>query len=666
MSEARSPKIDPHAPGLDGIRGVAVAAIVAYHVGWADGGLLSVTVFFTLSGYLITSILLSSWRKGGGLDLKVFWLRRARRLLPALLMLLGVVLLASAIARPTKLAAYGRQAFSALIYMANWATIARGDTYFNRFSGPGPFDHLWSLAIEEQFYAVWPLLLLGLLVAGRRWFGRGETTGEARRPVLAIVVTTLLATASSLAMAFRYLPEAMNNTRAYEGTDTRAAPIFVGALAAMLFPLRAMREGQGGTRRRVVLDVLGVIATFVVVKVVLSTDENSPFLYRGGEALVAVATAVLVVACAHPATLVGKAFGLYPFRWLGVRTYGVYLFHMPIVAFMPSSVLEKHPFARGGLQLGLILALSALSWTLLEDPIRRHGLVAFARRGTSGSWAMARRWAGVVVLVPLATLAFAAWPLMSPASAAQNDMDSIMAELQEDAPDDEPRQLMATTPITLEGTTTTPVVLQTSCTQLVHVGDSTSLGLMSAKYLPQPADRLDAQYGDVGVKIFVPEISGGRAIVEKLNGHPSAYEIVSGKHSGGYKGCWVFALGIGDAATIHGNIPGLSHRIDWMMDVAGGTPVLWTTTKTLLKKGPYDDAYMRSWNEALTQACTRHPNMRVFDWASEVQDGWYLADQIHPNDLGSKERAARIARALAVAFPKDGPSPNGCLVRSTP
>ena len=661
-----------HAPGLDGIRGVAVAAIVAYHLGFANGGLLSVTVFFTLSGYLITSILLASWKRTGGLELKQFWLRRARRLLPALLLLLVVVLLASAISRPSKLAAYGRQAFSALLYVANWATIARGDTYFNRFSGPGPFDHLWSLAIEEQFYAVWPLLLLGLLSVCRRWFGRrAEANADAdvsrRAPLAVMVVTGLLAGASALAMAWRYVPDAMNNTRAYEGTDTRVAPILVGCLAAMLFPLHEMRAaGEGSRRRRIVLDVIGAVATVVAVKVVLSTDEYSPLLYRGGESLVSIASAALVVAAVQPGTLTGKAFGFAPFRWLGVRTYGVYLFHMPIVAFMPESVLEGRPLARGALQLGLILGLAALSWTLLEDPIRRKGLVAmFTREAREArGWAMARRWAGAMLLVPIAAFAFAAWPLLSPAAASENDMEAIIAELQADAPDPEPRALMAATASAQVGAAPPQETSLTSCTQLVHVGDSTSLGLMSKKYLPLPEDRLDAQYAAVGVKLFVAEIYGGRAIVEKLNGHPSAYEVVAAKSATGYKGCWVFALGIGDAATIRGNIPGLSQRIDWMMDAASGAPVLWTTTKTLLEKGPYRNVYMESWNRALVQACARHPNMRVFDWASEVQDGWYLADKIHPNDLGAKERAARLAGALAVAFPKDRPPAAECLVRS--
>src|SRR5207248_2976803 len=221
-------------------------------------------------------ILLSGWRKSGKIDLKTFWLRRARRLLPALFLLLAVVLFAAAMARPAKLAVYSRQAFSALLYVANWATIVRGDTYFNRFSGPGPFDHLWSLAIEEQFYAVWPLLLFALLALGRRWSKPDSVAGAVRgvpgvvRRAPVVIVTVLLAVGSALTMALRFHPDSMNNTRAYEGTDARAAPILVGALTAMLLPLAEV--GKGSRARRIVLDVAGAIATVVVVKVVLGTD----------------------------------------------------------------------------------------------------------------------------------------------------------------------------------------------------------------------------------------------------------------------------------------------------------------------------------------------------------------------------------------------------------
>jgi peptidoglycan/LPS O-acetylase OafA/YrhL len=662
-----SARTEQRAPGLDGIRGAAVAAIVAYHLGLCDGGLLSVSVFFALSGYLITSILLSSWRKRGVLDLKTFWLRRARRLLPALFMLLPVVLFAASFARKTKLATFSRQAVAALFYMANWATIARGDTYFNRFSGPGPFDHLWSLAIEEQFYAVWPLVLLGLLFVFAR---RGD--GERRVPIAVMIVTALLAAASALTMALRYVPDAMNNTRAYEGTDCRAAPILIGALTAMIVPLSEV--GKGGRVRRVVLDLVGSIAAGAVVGVVLGVDESMPLLYRGGESFVAVASCLVVVAAGHPDTIVGKAFGFLPFRWLGERTYGIYLWHLPIIAFMPAGVLAAHPLARAGLQLVLTLVLAALSWTLLEDPIRRNGLVASL--GPSGGWTTTRRWVGVAFLVPVATAALGVWPLVSDTSASEMDFEALTEELEVETPESAkeiPSELPPASPASptsnesaIGGSAGSIAAVRTSCSILVHVGDSTSLGMMSKTYLPDDADRLDARYRDVGVQFFVPEISGGRAIVEKIKvTQKNAWEIVTAKASGGYKGCWVIALGIGDSATLKGNGDGLSQRIDSMMKAAKDARVMWTTGKTLLEKGPYQNAYLDAWNAALLDACTRHPNMRVYDWASEVRDEWYLPDKIHPNEIGSKERAARIANAVAVAFPKDAASPESCVVRST-
>jgi len=615
-----------YAPGLDGIRGLAVAAITAYHLGLINGGILSVTVFFTLSGYLITSILLGGFTTSGAIDLSTFWARRARRLLPALLLVLAVVMLATVVARPTKLVAHGRQALAALFYFANWATIARGDNYFNRFSGPSPLDHLWSLAIEEQFYAVWPLLLLTLLLIGRRL--------RSKAPL--VVVTALLALASTVAMAIRYVPNAVNNTRAYEGTDTRAAPMLVGALVAMILPLERLRRERGN---RLVLEGFGLVSLAVVAAVVAATDELSPFLYRGGEAVVALATAALIISAAHPATTLGRLLGVAPLRWLGERTYGVYLWHLPVVAFMPPTLFPGRPVARVLFQVALIVTLAALSWSLLEDPIRR-GRVS------------AQRWAGAFALVPVAAVALIAPIKLSPA-APLLDLDVLEAESKQPAPEPSP--------------SASPVLPAkdaplTACRELVHVGDSTSLGLISKSYVPNPEERLEARYRAVGVQLFVPEISGGRSVVEKMNDHASAYEVVAWKQATGFKGCYVFAIGIGDSATTLGNVPGLSKRIDWMMARAGGAPVLWATNKTLLKSGPYRNAFMEGWNRALREACARYPNMRVYDWAREVRDEWYLADAIHPNGVGSVERAARFARALAAAFPRDRAPAAECVL----
>lgn len=205
----------------------------------------------------------------------------------------------------------------------------------------------------------------------------------------------------------------------------------------------------------------------------------------------------------------------------------------------------------------------------------------------------------------------------------------------------------------------------TSCREVAHVGDSTSLGLVSKTFLPNESEQIAARYRAVGVEHFFPEISGARSLVETLHDQPNATEIVRRRQESGYAGCYVLALGTNDPANTSGSVAILGARIDRMMARTGSVPVLWTTTKTLKTAGPYKNANMTAWNRALVQACARHPNMRVYDWAGEVQDAWFTPDGVHFNGTGYRERAARIAKALALAFPKDGVPPSACLVHTT-
>src|SRR6202035_1532564 len=218
--------------GLDGIRALAVLCVIAYHLCycWAAGGMLGVGVFFTLSGYVITDLLLGHYRRNGELGLRTFWIRRARRLLPALFSMLVVVSIVVAIFDSGELAAVRRQVISATFYFANWSTIAQHGSYFARFAAPLPLDHLWSLSIEEQFYLVWPpVLMLTILLTRGRW--------------RCALLTLALASGSVFVMASLY-HRGYDPTRVYEGTDTRAFGLLIGAALAAVWPSQRGRRDR--------------------------------------------------------------------------------------------------------------------------------------------------------------------------------------------------------------------------------------------------------------------------------------------------------------------------------------------------------------------------------------------------------------------------------------
>ncbi len=213
------------------------------------------------------------------------------------------------------------------------------------------------------------------------------------------------------------------------------------------------------------------------------------------------------------------------------------------------------------------------------------------------------------------------------------------------------------------GTGRTGTALRTSCRSVAHIGDSTSADLISAAFLPDASQRLAARYRDVGVRHVRIDASGGRSIVEELPGQRNGYTVAAGWRSQGYRGCWVFALGTNDAANVAaGSATGLSARIDQMMAVAHGQPVLWVSTRTELSAGPWSEANEQAWDAALTRALARYPNMRIFNWAAVVRPDWFLPDGIHYNTAGCAARARAIADALARAFPAGGHS-KGNVVR---
>ncbi len=348
-------------PALDGIRAVAVLAVIAYHFGyrWAPGGFLGVDMFFVLSGYLITSLLLAEHARTGRIALRQFWLRRARRLLPALfLMLIAVSVWIGLYAARFELPMRRDDLFWTLFYGSNWHLIQSGQDYFAQFASVSPLRHTWSLAIEEQFYFVWPLL-----VAGALWIVR-------KRPAALAAVCVVGICVSGVAMAVLFDPG--DPSRAYYGTDTRMHQLMIGALLAVLMSRREVRA-----RFRRATGVIAVLSAVALLAAFATVQDQGAAYYRGLSILVAVTTAALEWATElSPRSVVARVLAVRPVAWVGQISYGLYLWHWPVILAIASAPapLASLPGATTGLnltRLAVIFGVVVTSFYLVEQPIRR-------------------------------------------------------------------------------------------------------------------------------------------------------------------------------------------------------------------------------------------------------------------------------------------------------
>jgi peptidoglycan/LPS O-acetylase OafA/YrhL len=357
----------PYLPGLDGLRALAVIAVIVYHgnPSWLRGGFLGVEVFFVISGYLITMLLLGEHRRQGSITLRRFWFRRGRRLLPAVYALLIVVTAVSVLFVREELTRLRGDLIAAITYTMNWHLILGGTSYFDQFGRPPLLRHLWSLAVEEQFYLLWPPILLLLLAMFRK------------RPDRLLLVMVGVALASAVWMAILYRPA--DPSRAYYGTDTRMAGLLLGSCLAVFWHPRQLAQRIPPVKPRLVR-VGGYVGLVALAVLCVFATERGAFLYRGGFLLVDLATLLVIAAVAHPLTHYGRALGIPLLVYIGLRSYSIYLWHWPVFALTrPGVDLDAGPVPVFVLRVVITLVLAELSYRLVEAPIRGGAIGRWAR-----------------------------------------------------------------------------------------------------------------------------------------------------------------------------------------------------------------------------------------------------------------------------------------------
>ncbi|PQZ45254.1 acetyltransferase [Bacillus sp. MYb209] len=589
--------------GLDSLRGIAILGVILYHINfnWMPGGFLGVTVFFVLSGYLITDILAMEWKRNKRIDLKKFWLSRARRLLPGMFVMLVITLAWITIFHSSLLEKMRGDSLAALFYVSNWWYIYHKLSYFDNFNQLSPLNHFWSLAVEEQFYVVWPFIIsLGFY--------------HIKKQSRMILLICLGAVSSALAMAILYEP-GVDPSRIYYGTDTRAFSLLIGAALALIWPSNRLAN-KIIPKARLILDVVGGTALIIILVMFWKTNQYDPFLYNGGMILLSIATALLVANLAHPASRIAQFLRFRPLRWIGIRSYGIYLWHYPILTLTTPKVnAGDFSLIRAILQFLLIIMIAQISWKYIEKPIRQGALRNIQFKNL--------RLQNVALGVKLALIcavfvsSIAVFGLSKVSKAKENpQLDKVEAVQTQPAKHpvvvrENPTQ---ETPKNQEELKEVDSAQPKSSPNVTAIGDSVMIDI--APYLKNafPDIRIDAQIGR--------QLSKAIPVVEQL------------KNEGNLGNYVIIGLGTNGAFTTE-------QLVSLIALIGNERKMIFINTRV---PRPWESIV----NERLKVTVSKYPNITLVDWyaASAGKGDYFAPDGVHLTKVGAEAYAALVAKAV--------------------
>lgn len=620
--------------GFDGIRTIAVIGVIVYHLlpYSLQGGYLGVPIFFVVSGYLITDLLLQEYEQNGQIDVISFYVRRMKRLYPALVTMVLTTAAYITLFQRSLFVSLKAIISTNLLYVYNWWEIGHGQSYFDRFNGESPFTHLWSLSIEGQFYAFWPLILVLLLFVFKE-----------RKPIFYSVLG--LSVLSAIWMGYLYTGTAMTN-RVYYGTDTRMFAILLGVALAFVWPATKLKSELNNRAKRL-LNGAGLVSLAILLIMFFTMSGQSSLTYHGGMFFFTFLSTILVATVAHPASFMNQLFTNRIFDWVGARSYGIYLYQFPIMIFYEAKVtnIAAHPVFNALMETILILIVSDLSYRYLERPLRHYDygrlpelVKQFFKSPKDFGW---HRYAVIpaILIVSIALFGAATSPTHSEAnnSALQTNIKHNQKQAASSNKAALKKQREAAKKAAAEKKREEAwkkVKLSAHQQELVKTYGLTKRQYVQAKDLSVTAIG-DSVMVDVSkdVRQVIPNTYVSAGVGRQIWQAPK--QIESLKAQGALANTVVVNLGT--------NSPMTDGQIDKVIHMIGpNRRIFWVNTHVPTRN------WETSVNTTIANAAKRYPNVKLVDWhgLSKGHKDWFYTDNVHPNPTGNRNYTRLLVQQL--------------------